>query len=72
MHFHGKMSSKLISLEKEMNTRKSGKDEKEKKKIPKSDLKKRKEKTTDPCMRCGAPLEHEGDLLCKKCDGEVH
>ncbi len=54
-----------------MNTRERGKDEKEKK-IPKPDPKKRKEKTADRCMRCGAPVEHEGDLLCKKCDGEVH
>jgi hypothetical protein len=42
------------------------------KKTPKPDLKKRGEKTADACMRCGAPVEREGDLLCRKCDGEVH
>jgi hypothetical protein len=57
--------------EEQMNTRERGKDKKEKK-IPKPDPKKRKEKPADRCMRCGAPVEHEGDLLCKKCDGEVH
>ena len=54
-----------------MNLKEPGKDQKGKK-MPTSDSKKRKEKRTDPCMRCGASVEHEGDLLCKKCDGEVH
>ncbi len=31
-----------------------------------------KEKQKDPCMRCGAPVEVDGDILCKKCEGEVH
>lgn len=26
----------------------------------------------EPCMRCGAPVEHEGDMLCRKCIGEIH
>ncbi len=32
-------------------------------------------KTTEenePCMRCGKPVEIEGDMLCRKCEGEVH
>jgi hypothetical protein len=61
----------VFSLEEEMNRRERKKDPKGKK-IPKPDPKKRGEKTADPCMRCGAPVEQEGDLLCKKCDGEVH
>jgi hypothetical protein len=62
----------MFSLEDEMNRTEPKKDPKGKKKIPKPDLKKRGEKGADPCMRCGAPVEHEGDLLCRKCDGEVH
>ena len=42
------------------------------KKVPKPGPKRSGEKSADPCMRCGAPVEQEGDLLCKKCDGEVH
>jgi hypothetical protein len=26
----------------------------------------------DPCLRCGDPVEIDGDILCKKCEGEVH
>jgi hypothetical protein len=26
----------------------------------------------EPCMRCGAPVEHEGDMLCRKCKGGIH
>jgi ribosomal protein L40E len=26
----------------------------------------------EPCMRCGAPVEHEQDMLCRKCEGEIH
>ncbi|MEW5721932.1 MAG: hypothetical protein AB1896_02410 [Thermodesulfobacteriota bacterium] len=24
------------------------------------------------CLRCSAPVEHEGDMLCRKCEAEVH
>ena len=34
--------------------------------------KKNEPKETEPCMRCGAPVEMEDDLLCRKCEGEVH
>jgi hypothetical protein len=61
----------MTILEEEMNPRERKKEPKGKK-IPTSDPRKTGEKTADPCMRCGAPVEHEGDLLCKKCDGEVH
>jgi hypothetical protein len=60
-----------IFLEEEMNPKERGKAPKGER-IPKSNPKKRGEKRLDPCMRCGAPVEQEGDLLCKKCDGEVH
>ena len=26
----------------------------------------------DPCLRCGAPVEMDGEMLCKKCEKEVH
>jgi len=26
----------------------------------------------EPCMCCGAPAEHKGDMLCRKCEGEIH
>lgn len=26
----------------------------------------------DPCLRCGDPVEMDGDMLCKKCEREVH
>jgi hypothetical protein len=29
-------------------------------------------KGTDPCLRCGAPVEINGEMLCKKCEKEVH
>ncbi len=29
-------------------------------------------KDSDPCLRCGAPVETNGELLCKKCEREVH
>ena len=25
-----------------------------------------------PCMRCGASVEHEEGMLCRKCEGEIH
>lgn len=54
-----------------MNPKERRKDQKGEE-VSKSNPKKSKEKRSDPCMRCGAPVEREGDLLCKKCDGEVH
>jgi hypothetical protein len=30
------------------------------------------EPTEEPCMRCGAPVEHEGDMPCRKCEGGIH
>ena len=26
----------------------------------------------EPCMCCAAPMKHEGDMLCRKCEGEIH
>ena len=50
-----------------------------KKKIDKGDHKSsqdlKKETAGDQketCMRCGGPLEREGDLLCRKCEAVVH
>jgi hypothetical protein len=40
---------------------------------PSKDFKKETVKSeTETCMRCGGPLEREEDLLCRKCEGEVH
>jgi hypothetical protein len=61
----------MTILEEEMNPRECRKEPKGKK-IPTSDPEKRGKKTADACMRCGTAVEREGDLLCKKCDGEVH
>jgi len=30
------------------------------------------EEDPEPCLRCGAPVEMSGELLCKKCEREVH
>ena len=56
----------LFLLEDNMNT-----DNKEKDSTLNSN-KKNEPKETEPCMRCSAPVEIEGDLLCRKCEGEVH
>jgi len=29
-------------------------------------------KGNDPCLRCGEPVEINGEMLCKKCEREVH
>jgi ribosomal protein S14 len=29
-------------------------------------------KGNDPCLRCGAPVEINGEMLCRKCEKEVH
>ena len=29
-------------------------------------------KNNDPCLRCGEPVEINGEMLCKKCEKEVH
>jgi len=26
----------------------------------------------DPCLRCGEPVEMDGEMLCRKCEREVH
>jgi len=26
----------------------------------------------EPYMSCGAPVEHKGDMLCRKYEGEIH
>lgn len=30
------------------------------------------QESNDPCLRCGDPVEIKGELLCKKCEREVH
>ncbi|MBW2178888.1 MAG: hypothetical protein JRG81_00715 [Deltaproteobacteria bacterium] len=29
-------------------------------------------KGNEPCLRCGEPVEINGEMLCRKCEREVH
>jgi hypothetical protein len=44
----------------------------EKEKAMKPDAADSDQKSSDPCLRCGEPVEINGEMLCKKCEKEVH